>query len=121
MNCARSKIGVVATTLLVCTLTGCEGGTLLDGKITDAAGNPVVSAIVTLEVVEPPWDKAQEKSDAHGKYKINVTHYPKRTHLVVTVSKEGFEPFEKKITSKGIHQHLEVRLKPLQTSEPPGQ
>jgi hypothetical protein len=112
MSGVRRPSILAATALLLLCLTGCEGGTLLDGTITDMTGKPVPSAIITLEVIGGNWHKAQKLSNDHGVYEIGVVHYPERTDLAVTVSKEGFEPFMKKFASKGTHQHLNVKLKP---------
>jgi hypothetical protein len=104
---------LAATSLLLLCLGGCQGGTLLEGAITDMAGKPVTAAMVTLEVVDGSFPSAQKQSNDHGAYEIHVAHYPRRTDLIVTVSKEGFEPFKKKFTSKGTQQHLDVKLKPV--------
>lgn len=113
MDRARRTLLTVGAALLVLGLTGCEGGTLLDGTITDMAGKPVASAMITLEVVGGQFSTGNEWSNDQGAYHIHVTHYPKRTYLMVTVSKEGFEPFKKKFLSKGTYEHLDVKLKPV--------
>ena len=107
------KLVPVAAALLVLSLTGCEGGTLLVGTITDAAGKPVAAATITLDVVGGSFSPAKEWSTQEGAYHIHVVHAPERTHLVVTVSKDGFEPFTKKFLSKGTYEHLNVKLKPV--------
>lgn len=115
----RRTLIFAATTLFVASLTGCEGGTMLDGTITNMAGKPVASAIITLEVIGGQWHKAQELSNDQGTYQIAVHHYPERTDLVVTVSKDGFEPFKKKFVSRGTHQHMDIKLKPSAANNSP--
>jgi hypothetical protein len=113
MSGVRRRSILAATSLLLLCLGGCQGGTLLAGKITDIAGKPVTAAMVTLEVVDGSFPGAKNQSNDQGAYQIHVAHYPRRTELIVTVSKEGFEPFKQKFTSKGTQQHLDVKLKPL--------
>ena len=111
MNSACRRLLLVATVLLALSLIGCEGGTLLDGTITDRAGQPIASATIVLEVVGGHFSSANGQSNDQGAYHIQVLHYPEPTALVVTVSKEGFEPFKKQFVSKGTHQHMDVKLK----------
>lgn len=106
----------IATVLLILSLTACQGGTLLEGTITDISGKPISSAFVTLEVLDGSFSKGQEQSNDQGSYHVHVTHYPKRTYLIVTVSKPGFESFRKKFLSKGTIEHLDVKLKPADAS-----
>jgi hypothetical protein len=107
---------LILTALLVLSLTACEGGTLLFGTITDKAGKPVASAAITLEVIDGPFNREKEYSNEQGAYRIQVTHYPQPTYLVVTVSKDGFEPFKKKFRSKGVAEHLDVTLEAADVS-----
>lgn len=111
MNSFRRRLLLAATVLLALSPIGCEGGTLLDGTITDTAGQPVASATIILEVVGGQFSSANEQSNDQGAYHISVSHSPEPTALVVTVSKEGFASFKKDFVSNGTHQHLDVKLK----------
>ena len=100
-------------------LSGCDGGTHIHGLISDSAGRPVPSANVNLSEGN---SSREVLSDASGRFKIGMTHSPFNPELVLTVNKEGFEPFEKRFHSREHLEAIVVRLtRTPERSGPPAQ
>lgn len=82
-------------------MSGCDGGTHIEGVVTDSAGQPVPMADVKLTAGSL---SREVQSDESGRFKIGMTHSPFNPKLVLMVKKQGFEPFERRFQSR---EHLE--------------
>jgi hypothetical protein len=87
--------------VIVLTLTGCDGGTQISGTVQDPAGKPVANATIQLinrEKVVKEWSRED------GSFHIAMLHAPFKTELKLSVTKDGYRPFEKHFYSTD---HLE--------------
>jgi type III secretory pathway lipoprotein EscJ len=91
----KSFAAVVVIFLLV--VTACDGGTHVNGNITDEDGKPVADALVVLVA---DGIKNEHKSNAAGFYDIGVTHSPFKVKIKLTVGKEGYESYEQEFDSQ---------------------
>jgi hypothetical protein len=98
------RIGIRAVTVvLLLSLAGCDGFTHIKGKVVDANGKSIQGALVEMKTVSGGRDD-QVKTDADGSFSVGFTHAPFNVDLAVTVSKEGYNTFEKRFKSADAKQ-----------------
>jgi len=84
--------------MLVCTgivtglLVGCDGGTFIKGVVLDSHDKPVVKANIKLTVGHRVLGA---QSSEQGVFHIGTFHSPWNPELSLSITKEGYRPFEK--------------------------
>lgn len=102
VRCASlSAVGLV----MFLWLSGCDAWTTARGTVRDSAGNPVSDAIVTMSVAGA---SRQFRTDKDGQYLISTSQPPWKTTVTLAVSKNGYQPYEKKFTGPGSYKELNV-------------
>jgi|SRR5580700_11267924 hypothetical protein len=96
-------------------LSGCDAWTTAQGTVRDSAGNPVPDAIVTMNVAGA---SRQFRTDKDGQYLISTSQAPWKTSVSLTVSKNGYQPYEKKFTGPGSYKELDVVLDSVRVEKP---
>jgi len=108
-----SRFTVVVTTVFLL-LSSCDSTTNWTtalGTVSDGAGNPIPDAVVTMKV-----ERGLERTltDKDGRYLIARPHsLPWKTHVILTVSKEGYLTYENNLTGPRSYVGLDAVLKPV--------
>ena len=93
---------------------GCYGDPIVvvRGRVVDEAGRPVADAAITFEVLADPKSRpdppVRGKTDRTGEIDLMTVRDLKQTFLL-RVEKEGYEPYEKRITTRKT-EGLVIRL-----------
>lgn len=83
--------------LLLVTLA-CDGGSHLQGRVRDAAGNPVAGAHIVLSA--EGYSSRETASRSDGTYSADMIHAPSNdVALTLTADKPGYQKYERHLTS----------------------
>jgi Carboxypeptidase regulatory-like domain len=112
MTVVKSRaIGVALVVLIAAIAIGCDGGTLVQGRVCDLAGNPMKDVQVTLR----QGDRTRTvKTGQDGLYRVGMTHSPFKVNLSLTAEKGGYSNFEKRFYSTDHLRSLDITLKSTQ-------
>ena len=104
------SIALLCVCSVVVFLLGCDGATFVRGVVRDSEGKPIPEANVKLTA---GGITRETKSMDDGEFEVGGTHAPFRVQLTLSVTKAGYKPFEKLISSSdGVHQAIDVALEP---------
>src|SRR5262249_43995268 len=96
--------------LLMLFAPGCDAWTKAQGTVRDEWGKPVANAVVTVKVGS---DSRVFRSLEDGRFMVQISQPPFKESVTMTVSKDGFLPFEKQFHGPGNFSELSVVLRPL--------
>ena len=98
------RIGMRSLSLvLLLSFAGCDGFTHIKGKVTDTTGKPIQGAEVELKTTSGGRDD-KVKTSTDGSFSVGFSHAPWKVDLALTVSKDGYKTFEKRLTSEDAKQ-----------------
>lgn len=111
----------LAILVMVTSMCGCDGATIISGDVTDLNGVPIGGATIRVtptaafkDVVRKPQVAT---TDDDGSFGLSFAHRPVRAEFTMTVTHEGYAEFQQVITSDGPNKNRVIRLKPLPDEE----
>ena len=113
----RASVGNRTNILLISLMSvflvpGCDAFINLNGTISDEDGRPIYDA----KIVALQGDRivVEEKSKSAGSYRTNgnLSTFPFAGKIKLTVTKDGFQPYEKFISNEDLQtQTLDIAMK----------
>ena len=100
---------VAFASVMLCALTGCDGGTNISGSVRDGAGRPITGATVTMQIS----DRVEKCiTQADGRYAVGMTHAPfPNVDILIHAEKQGYKRFEQHLKSTSeLNRHLDIVL-----------
>lgn len=101
--------------VLVLSFSGCDAWTTAQGTIRDTSGKPIPDAVVTVKTRS---DSREFHSLKDGQYLVQMWQPPFKQDVTLTVSKPGYDSFERRLKGPGTYKDFDVVLEPI-PQEPP--
>ncbi|MCE9545454.1 MAG: carboxypeptidase-like regulatory domain-containing protein [Planctomycetia bacterium] len=95
----RIVYSLVAISLCVFSLTGCDGHTTVSGRVVDQTNVGISGAEVSLTLNGSAVGVPLKSTDNNGSFFVGGTHAPGHFPLQLDVKKDGFVPFHCDIES----------------------
>jgi hypothetical protein len=93
---------------------GCDAVKVAKGQVEDPRGAPVAGASVSLQ--RKGGARREAESDKEGKFSVSVIYGPGKAEFTLAVSKPGFKPFSRVLTTDGPVQEQVTAV--LERAEP---
>jgi hypothetical protein len=105
----RSRINAIfAFVILFLVALGCDAWVTLKGKVLDENGKPISDAKILVEQGSRKVIEVTSQKDGSYDLHKSVTPFPfSFSSVKVTVSKEGYQTFEKEFNSRQSQEELE--------------
>jgi hypothetical protein len=100
--------------LLVACSSGCDGGTMVSGRVVDIADKPIDGATVRVDPAEGPAGGVRSHeavTDGTGNYTVDFTHAPRAMKFKVTTTHSGYLDTVE-VLPNGQHPDHTIRLQP---------
>jgi hypothetical protein len=115
-NLRLSRLNVLALTLFLATFTGCDHFTHIKGIVQDSRGKPIADVTVKLTNGSRAM---QYQSDEDGSFLVEISDSPFKTELVLSATKYGYKPFEKRFYNTENLQSALITLEEINPSAKP--
>ena len=99
------KPSLLVAQLAMCVFltTSCDGVTGFEGHVRDTSGHPIEGAKIVLKSESRVHRELTSAAD--GSYHILTTNAPFKFQMVLTVTKEGYKPFQKEFAANQDYKH----------------
>lgn len=102
-----NAVALMCLSCVVGFVTGCDGGTTIRGVILDSNDMPIGNADVMLNV---GGLTREGKSTGRGIFLVGMVHAPFDPERILTITKPGFKPFEKRFHPKELSMDMIIHL-----------